>query len=269
MEKREVSLIEGLKGIYNEADKQGIFNPVKEKLFNKARIPLATAALMTGKAEDQIKGFIKDKVPDINVGTKLGGDKVGATWKGWNDWLRNEPEGQGDCDRDSDCAGNLKCAQNPYSLPGVNSNGLFGGGRDFCYDPTKYGLPDDGDYLIFTEGCQEGGREAEGGQGRWHAQMAECGSNHTLAVGVATGPSASTGGVCARVGSSDDATCTAVELVFRSTARVESTGASCSVGASSSEPSRANNRNHPPPLDNVLSVFDRFSRVGRRVRPRG
>ena len=75
MEKREVSLIEGLKGIYNEADKQGIFNPVKEKLFNKARIPLATAALMTGKAEDQIKGFIKDKVPDINVGTKLGGDK--------------------------------------------------------------------------------------------------------------------------------------------------------------------------------------------------
>ena len=85
-------------------------------------------------------------------GTKLGGDRVNATWKGWNDWLRNEPEGQGDCDRDSDCAGNLKCAQNPYSLPGVNGNGLFGGGRDFCYDPTKYGLPSSGDYLIFTEG---------------------------------------------------------------------------------------------------------------------
>ena len=75
MEKREVSLTEGLKAIYNEADKQGAFNSVKEKLFNKARIPLATAALMTGKAEDQIKGFVKDKVPDINVGTKLGGDK--------------------------------------------------------------------------------------------------------------------------------------------------------------------------------------------------
>ena len=85
-------------------------------------------------------------------GTKLGGDPVNATWKGWNDSLRNEPEGQGDCDRDSDCAGNLKCAQDPYSLPGINSNGLFGGGRDFCYDPTKYGLPGDGDYLLFVEG---------------------------------------------------------------------------------------------------------------------
>ena len=84
-------------------------------------------------------------------GTKLGGDKVNARWLGWNDWLRNEPEGQGDCDRDSDCAGNLKCAQNPYSLPGVNANGLFGGGRDFCYDPTKYGLPSDGDYLLFMK----------------------------------------------------------------------------------------------------------------------
>ena len=75
MEKREVSLAEGLKGIYNEADKQGAFDSVKAKLFNKARIPLATAALMTGKAEDQVKGLIKDKVPEINVGTKLGGDK--------------------------------------------------------------------------------------------------------------------------------------------------------------------------------------------------
>ena len=85
-------------------------------------------------------------------GTKLGGDPVNASWKGWNDNLRNEPEGQGDCDRDSDCAGNLKCAQDPYSLPGINSNGLFGGGRDFCYDPSKYGLPGNGDYLLFIEG---------------------------------------------------------------------------------------------------------------------
>ena len=75
MEKREVSLAEGLKGIYNEADKQGAFDSVKAKLLKKARIPLATAALMTGKAEDQVKGLIKDKVPEINVGTKLGGDK--------------------------------------------------------------------------------------------------------------------------------------------------------------------------------------------------
>ena len=78
MEKREVSLAEGLKAIYDAGDKQGAFDSVKgkfdsvkEKLFDKARIPVATAALMTGRAKDQIKGV----VPDINVGTKLGGDK--------------------------------------------------------------------------------------------------------------------------------------------------------------------------------------------------
>ena len=85
-------------------------------------------------------------------GTKLGGDEVNASWLGWNDWLRNEPEGQGDCDRDSDCAGDLKCAEDPSTVPGVKSNGLFGGGRDFCYDPKKAGLPSNGDYLLFTEG---------------------------------------------------------------------------------------------------------------------
>ena len=57
-----------------------------------------------------------------------------------------------DCDRDSDCAENLKCAQDPYSLPGIRSNGLMGGGRDFCYDPAKYGLPTNGDYLLFMDG---------------------------------------------------------------------------------------------------------------------
>ena len=77
MEKKEVGLFEGLKTIYDEGDKQGVFDSVKgefdsvkEKLFNKARIPVATAALMTGRAKDQIKGV----VPDINVGTKLGGN---------------------------------------------------------------------------------------------------------------------------------------------------------------------------------------------------
>ena len=38
MEKREVGLVEGLKGIYNEMDKQGAFDSVKEKLLSKARI---------------------------------------------------------------------------------------------------------------------------------------------------------------------------------------------------------------------------------------
>ena len=28
----------------------------------------------------------------------------------------------------------------------------MGGGRDFCYDPSKYGLPGNGDYLLFMEG---------------------------------------------------------------------------------------------------------------------
>ena len=32
MEKREVGLVEGLKGIYNEMDNQGAFDSVKEKL---------------------------------------------------------------------------------------------------------------------------------------------------------------------------------------------------------------------------------------------
>ena len=36
MEKREVDLVEGLKTIYDEADKQGAFDPIKEKLFKKA-----------------------------------------------------------------------------------------------------------------------------------------------------------------------------------------------------------------------------------------
>ena len=71
MEKKEVGLFEGVKGIYNELENQGALKSVKEDLFNKARIPLATAALMTGRAKDQIKGI----VPDINVGTKLGGNK--------------------------------------------------------------------------------------------------------------------------------------------------------------------------------------------------
>tara|TARA_R100001129_G_scaffold152213_1_gene114625 strand:- start:49 stop:633 length:585 start_codon:yes stop_codon:yes gene_type:complete len=36
MEKRKVGLVEGLKTIYDEADSQGAFDPIKEKLFKKA-----------------------------------------------------------------------------------------------------------------------------------------------------------------------------------------------------------------------------------------
>ena len=35
MQNREVGLVEGLKTIYDEADKQGAFDPIKEKLLNK------------------------------------------------------------------------------------------------------------------------------------------------------------------------------------------------------------------------------------------
>ena len=36
MQKREVGLVEGLKTIYDVADSQGAFDPVKEKLFKIA-----------------------------------------------------------------------------------------------------------------------------------------------------------------------------------------------------------------------------------------
>ena len=45
-------------------------------------------------------------------------------------------KGEGDCDRDTDCAGRLKCFQRgPYSIPGVNVRGMPRS-YDFCYDPA-------------------------------------------------------------------------------------------------------------------------------------
>ena len=89
------------------------------------------------------------KVPSVKGGSGI----VTATWRGWgNSGSRNINEGQGDCDYDSDCKYGLRCKQNPTSLPGVNGNGLFGGGRDFCYDPNKEGIPGASDYLIFKNG---------------------------------------------------------------------------------------------------------------------
>ena len=101
MEKREVGLVEGLKAIYNEADRQGAFDSVKEKLLSKARIkkesgntesnafgPEANTDKKNVKADTDKKninisagGFkpnltdIANYNPNVNVSAKLGGDE--------------------------------------------------------------------------------------------------------------------------------------------------------------------------------------------------
>ena len=92
MEKREVGLFEGLKTIYNEADSQGAFDPVKEKLFSKARINKdndtksdanVSSEVSTDKKNVNISagGFKPDFTdignynPNINIAANLGGDK--------------------------------------------------------------------------------------------------------------------------------------------------------------------------------------------------
>tara|TARA_R100000149_G_scaffold49408_1_gene20334 strand:- start:235 stop:513 length:279 start_codon:yes stop_codon:yes gene_type:complete len=92
MQKKEVGLFEGLKTIYDEADKQGAFNPIKEKLFNKARINkddnTKTDTNVSSETETNKKninfsagGFkpnltdIGNYNPNVNVAANLGGDK--------------------------------------------------------------------------------------------------------------------------------------------------------------------------------------------------
>ena len=96
MEKREVGLFEGLKTIYNEADRQGAFDSVKEKLLSKARIkkesgntesnafgPEAKSVEATDKKNINISagGFKPDFTdianynPNVNVAANLGGDE--------------------------------------------------------------------------------------------------------------------------------------------------------------------------------------------------
>ena len=48
MEKREVGLVEGLKSIYDEADSQGAFNSIKEKLFKKHNSNFPSFNTITG-----------------------------------------------------------------------------------------------------------------------------------------------------------------------------------------------------------------------------
>jgi len=92
MEKKEVGLVEGLKGIYNEMDKQGAFDSVKEKLLSKARIKKESgntesnafgpeAATEKKNLNISAGGFKPDFTdignynPNVNVAANLGGDE--------------------------------------------------------------------------------------------------------------------------------------------------------------------------------------------------
>ena len=89
---REVDPVEGLKTIYNVADKQGAFDSIKEKLLSKARIQKESGdtesnAFGTKTATDKKNinvsagGFkpdftdISNYNPNVNVAANLGGDK--------------------------------------------------------------------------------------------------------------------------------------------------------------------------------------------------
>ena len=94
MEKREVGLVEGLKSIYDEADSQGAFNSIKEKLFKKAGDKKqnnndtesdanVSSEVSTDKKNIDFSagGFkpdftdISNYNPNINVAANLGGDE--------------------------------------------------------------------------------------------------------------------------------------------------------------------------------------------------
>lgn len=61
-------------------------------------------------------------------------------------WLGENPKGtlgvcEGDCDKDSGCAGKLKCFQRDgYATP-PGCDGIGKEGYDYCYDPDTLGLP--------------------------------------------------------------------------------------------------------------------------------
>ena len=94
MEKREVGLVEGLKSIYDEADSQGAFNSIKEKLFKKAgdkkqnNNDTESGANVSSETNTDKKnidfsagGFkpnltdIANYNPNVNIAANLGGDK--------------------------------------------------------------------------------------------------------------------------------------------------------------------------------------------------
>ena len=94
MQRREVGLVEGLKTIYDEADKQGAFDPIKEKLFKKAgdkkqnNNDTESSANVSSETNTDKKnidfsagGFkpnltdIGNYNPNVNIAANFGGDK--------------------------------------------------------------------------------------------------------------------------------------------------------------------------------------------------
>ncbi len=92
MQNREVGLVEGLKTIYDEADKQGAFDSIKEKLLNKARINKDNDAKTDTNVSSETNtdkknidfsagGFkpnltdIANYNPNVNIAANLGGDE--------------------------------------------------------------------------------------------------------------------------------------------------------------------------------------------------
>ena len=92
MQNREVGLVEGLKTIYDEADKQGAFDPIKEKLLYKARINkdndtktdtnVSSETNTNKKNIDFSAGGFKPNLtdianynPNVNLAANFGGDK--------------------------------------------------------------------------------------------------------------------------------------------------------------------------------------------------
>ena len=94
MQKREVGLVEGLKTIYDEADKQGAFDPIKEKLFKKAgdkkqnnndtesSANVSSETNTNKKNVDFSAGGFKPNLtdignynPNVNIAANFGGDK--------------------------------------------------------------------------------------------------------------------------------------------------------------------------------------------------
>ena len=85
---------------------------------------------------------------------KASGHKTNAKWFGWSPsqaYNGTLQKGEGDCDRDRDCAKGLKCAHDRMQIPGVRNTGAIKWGRDFCYDPNDNVL-DGTDALTFMNG---------------------------------------------------------------------------------------------------------------------